>query len=80
MVEDVLIDSALTFAVWFSKYYHDVCTLTLGKCMPAKNLDPIYIPIWLSVKLPLIILLGLILLPFVEKKIFINKKNDFVAI
>ena len=60
---------------YMGKYYHDVCTLTLGKCMPAKNLDPIYIPIWLSVKLPLIILLGLILLPFVEKKIFINKKK-----
>ena len=46
--------------------------------MYAKNLPPTYIPIWLSVKLPFIILLGIFLLPFTEKKIFIdNKKNIF---
>lgn len=59
-----------------SKWYLDVCTLTLGKCMESKNLDPTYIPIWLMVKLPLLILIGIILLPFSEKKIFINKKNS----
>ena len=56
-----------------SNYPNNVCTLTLGKCMFSSKLDPTYIPIWLSVKLPLIILIGLFLLPFTEKKIFIGK-------
>ena len=54
-------------------YPNNICTLTLGKCMFANKLDPTYIPIWFSVKLPLIIILGLFLLPFTEKKIFIEK-------
>ncbi len=58
-----------------SRYYNDVCTLTLGKCIFSKNIDPVYIPIWLSVKLPVIILIGLILLPFTEKKIFSDKES-----
>jgi hypothetical protein len=44
--------------------------------MYAKDLPPTYIPIWLSVKLPLLIILGILLLPFTEKKIFINSKNN----
>ena len=63
---------------YMSNYFNDVCTLTLGKCMFSKNLDPIYIPIWLLVKLPLLILIGLVLLPFTEKKIFINKQNNII--
>ena len=60
------------------RFYNDVCTNTLGTCMYAKDLPPTYIPIWLSVKLPLIIILGIFLIPFTEKKIFIdNKKNIF---
>ena len=61
---------------WMSNYFNDVCTLTLGKCMFSKNLDVTYIPIWLLVKLPVIILIGLVLLPFTEKKIFINKESN----
>ncbi len=61
---------------YMSKHFNDVCTLTLGKCMFSKNLDPIYIPIWLFVKLPILILIGLMLLPLTEKKIFINKTNN----
>ena len=60
---------------YMTNHFNNVCTLTLGKCMFSKNLDPIYIPVWLSVKLPIIILVGLILLPLTEKKIFISKKN-----
>ena len=67
----LLIFTAIEYMV---SYFNDVCTLTWGKCMEAKKLDSTYIPIWLSVKLPLIILAGLLLLPFTEKKIFINKK------
>ena len=59
-----------------SYHFNNVCTLTLGKCMFSKNLEPAYIPIWLSVKLPVIILIGLILLPLTEKKIFINKISN----
>ena len=60
------------------RFYNDVCTNTLGTCMYAKDLPPTYIPIWLSVKLPLLIILGIFLIPFTEKKIFIdNKKNVF---
>ena len=44
---------------WMGKYYHDVCTLTLGSCMKALNLPSSYIFIWLFFKLPIIILLGL---------------------
>lgn len=61
-----------------SYYYHDVCTHTLGKCMRAKDLPATYIPIWMSVKLPLIILLGLLLIPVTEKKIFSNQRNKIV--
>ena len=60
------------------RFYNNVCTDTLGTCMYAKDLPPTYIPIWLSVKLPFLILLGICLLPFTEKKIFTNnKKNIF---
>ena len=44
--------------------------------MFAKSLAPTYIPIWLLVKFPLLILIGLMLLPFTEKKIFIKKENN----
>ena len=54
------------------KYYHDICTLTLGKCMPALNLPPSYIFIWLFFKLPILILFGLLMYPFIEKTILNN--------
>ncbi len=61
-----------------SYYYHDICTQTLGTCMRAKDLPATYIPIWLSVKLPFIILLGVILIPFSEKKILSNNNNKII--
>ncbi len=60
---------------FMSNHYNDVCTMTLGKCIESKNLDPIYIPTWLILKLPIFILLGLILIPFTEKKIMNNSEN-----
>ena len=51
------------------------CTMLFGKCVPAQKLDITYIPSWILIKLPLIILIGLILIPFSEKKIFIINKN-----
>ena len=59
-------------------HFNNVCTLTLGKCMFSNNLDPIYIPAWLAVKLPLMILIGLLLLPFTERKIFVDKSSSIV--
>ena len=59
-----------------SQHFNNVCTNTLGTCMYSQDLPSTYIPIWLSVKLPLLILLGLFLIPFTEKKIFHNKKNN----
>ena len=48
--------------------------------MKAKDLPSTYLLIWLSVKLPLIILIGLLLVPFTEKNIFINnEKNIFLV-
>jgi hypothetical protein len=57
---------------WMGKYYHDICTLTLGECMRAQNLPPSYYFIWLFFKLPIMVLLGLLIYPFIEKKIFNN--------
>ena len=43
--------------------------------MKAQNLPSSYLFIWLFFKLPLIILFGLLVFPFVEKKLFKNKEN-----
>ena len=59
-----------------SKHFNNVGTTTLGTIMYSTNLPPTYLFIWLGVKLPLICLLGLILIPFSEKKIFNDKKNS----
>ncbi len=57
---------------WMGKYYHDICTLTLGECMRAQNLPSSYYFIWLFFKLPILVLLGLFFYPLIEKKIFNN--------
>ena len=57
---------------------YSVCTLTLGKCMDALNLPSSYIFIWLFFKLPLLSFIGLLLFPFIEKKIFSNSKNQII--
>ena len=62
---------------FMSKHLQTVCTLTLGDCMPAQNLPPTYIPIWLLFKLPVIILLGFFLYPLIENKL---NKNSFLLI
>tara|TARA_B110000259_G_scaffold100437_1_gene115774 strand:+ start:1040 stop:2623 length:1584 start_codon:yes stop_codon:yes gene_type:complete len=57
---------------WMGKYYHDICTLTFGKCVRALNLPSSYIFIWLFFKLPILILFGILIYPFVEKTIMNN--------
>ena len=59
---------------WFSKYKIEVCTLTLGDCMKSLNLTYKYYFIWLFFKLPIFIIFGFLLFPFVEKKLFLNNK------
>ena len=58
---------------WMSKYFNNICTLTLGDCMSSLSLPSSYYFIWLFFKLPILILLGLAFFPIVEKKIFNQK-------
>lgn len=51
-----------------SKYFHDVCTLTLGKCERSLDLPSSYYFIWLFFKLPILSLFGIVIYPFIEKK------------
>ena len=61
-----------------SQHIQTVCTITLGECMKAQELPASYIPIWFFFKLPLIILFGLSLYPFIESKI--KSKNHKLLI
>jgi len=58
---------------WSANYFNNICTLTLGDCMSSLSLPSSYYFIWLFFKLPILILLGITLLPFVEKNIFAKK-------
>ena len=62
---------------YMSRYQQDVCTLTLGNCLQSLNLPSSYYFIWLFFKLPILIIIGILLFPFVEKKIF---ENELVSI
>ncbi len=64
--------------MFFGQISQTVCTVTLGECMKTQNLPPSYIFIWLLFKLPILILIGLILFPFVEKKLFQNRNNVLI--
>ncbi len=61
---------------WMSNYFNNICTLTLGDCMDSLNLPSSYYFIWLFFKLPILIIFGILIFPFVEKKIFINDLNS----
>ncbi len=63
-----------TFQVSAS-HFNNVGTMTLGEIMYAEDLPATYLLIWFAVKIPLIILLGILILPFTEKKIFSDKKK-----
>ncbi len=62
---------------WMGKYPQNIGTLTNGSLMYSLNLPSSYYFVWLFFKLPLIILLGYCLFPFVESKIF---KDDVLSI
>ena len=63
---------------YMSNHIQTVCTITFGECMKAQDLPSSYIPLWLLVKLPIFILLGLVILPFTEKKLFSNQENSIL--
>ena len=64
--------------IFMSQHIQTVCTVTLGECMKAQNLPSSYIFIWIFFKLPLSILFGLLLFPFLEKKLFMQKENKLI--
>ena len=64
---------------WMSKYQQDVSTLTLGEYMKALNLPASYYFIWLFFKLPVVIIFGFILFPFVEKNFFKASLNKVLT-
>ena len=63
---------------WMSKYQQDVSTLTLGEYMKALNLPASYYFIWLFFKLPILIILGFLIFPLIEKK-FSNNLNKILS-
>ena len=63
---------------FMSQHIQTACTVTLGDCMKSQNLPSSYLFIWLFFKLPLVITFGLIIIPFLEKKIFIIKNNILI--
>ena len=63
---------------WMSKYQQDICTLTLGSCMKSLNLPASYYFIWLFFKLPLLVILGFLIFPLIEKKLFKNEFNKIL--
>ena len=59
-----------------ANHFNNVGTTTFGRIMYAKDLPSTYLPIWFAVKIPFLILFGIIILPVTEKKIFENKNKS----
>ena len=72
-----LLDPSLIFKTFLINinHFNNVGTNTFGETMYSKNLPSTYLLIWFLVKIPLIILIGLLLMPFSEREIFKKKKN-----
>jgi len=64
---------------FFNQITQTVCTVTLGECMKTQDLPSSYIFIWLFFKLPVLIIFGIILFPFIEKKLFRDKNNCLIV-
>ena len=65
---------------FFKNHVQTLCTVTLGECMKAQNLPSTYLPIWFFFKLPILILVGLLTFPLIEKKIFSKKINLIITL
>jgi len=63
---------------YMSQHPWDGDTLTAGKFLAPRQLSYFYIPAWLLVKLPLVIMLGLIMIPFVFYREIKNIKYSAV--
>lgn len=59
-----------------ANHFNNVGTNTMGEIMYSKNLPSTYLFLWFAVKIPLFILIGLITIPFTEKKIFQNERKS----
>jgi hypothetical protein len=59
-----------------ANHFNNVGTNTYGKIMYSTNLPSTYMLIWFSIKLPAIIIIGIFLIPFTEKKIFSSSKKS----
>ncbi len=64
---------------YMSQHIQTACTVTLGECMKAQDLPSSYIPIWLFFKLPILILIGIAIFPFTEKKMFSDQNIRFIV-
>lgn len=58
-----------------ANHYNNVGTNTLGEIMYATDLPSTYLLIWFLVKLPALVIFGVLLVPLTEKKIFNDKEN-----
>ena len=63
---------------WMGKYKQDICTNTLGECVKALNLPANYYFIWFFFKVPILIILGFLIFPLIEKKLSKNKFNKVI--
>ena len=59
-----------------ANHFNNVGTLTLGQIMYSKDLPSTYLIIWFLVKIPLLIIIGILLIPLSEKKIFEDKERS----
>lgn len=63
---------------YMSQHPWNLCTLTNGVCMPGQNVPILYIPLWLIVKEPILVLVGILVTPIVFSKLILKK--DYRAI
>lgn len=63
---------------FFGNISQTVCTVTLGECMKTQDIPASYLFIWMFFKLPILILIGLILFPLVEKNLLSKKENKLI--
>lgn len=60
---------------YMSRHPWDGCTLTFGECLHSKTLPFSYIPLWLLVKLPFVVIAGIFILPVILMLPKLRKKT-----
>ena len=61
-----------------ANHFNNVGTLTLGQIMYSKDLPSTYLIIWFLVKIPLLIIIGILLIPLSEKRFLKIKKDQYI--